>query len=626
MGTRITLLAAVAALAGGATHAQLTCSSPGVDMRAWWDGDSLSGADALDLVGDEDGLLLGNATTGPGRVGDAFYLDGSGDCVTRGEPLLDTSGPWTVEGWIYPNSTSFGQTQGIVAEVGGQDPNNTGHFAFRVLTSGVLQIFRGTGSGFSVTVHATTAPILFDNWSHVAARWDGANLRIFVNGIQPGQVTGASMYNQSEPHEFVVGAVHTGTSNQFFDGRIDELSAYSRALSDAEIQAIALAGSLGKCKDCQPLPADALAYWTMDDVCPTGPTAFTQDRLGSSSLRWINVNQISGVRDQAMEFDGSGDWLYAGQRVLDTDGPFTVEAWIRTDQANDGIRTIVSESGTIGIPGQFALRVLTTDAVQMFRTTGGGNAVQIAQTSAAVPVGTWTHVVGLWDGIEMRIYLNGELESTMLANNLWNGDTGLVTRIGSMEDGSQSFDGRIDEVVLYRRALSDSEVEDAYRAGILGKCLAGVPDAPCELGSGEDFELRTTVGPLGTEGNVHATQKLARAGDLLSVTMDSPGGFFVGFPPILLAQAFPNGAYPANDLFFTSLGLDLGQVVFAFNGLVPGAFGGATVLGPGGLSLAFPVPAGLEGSTVRFQGVAWAPGVAADGFLAVSEAHDFRID
>jgi hypothetical protein len=86
---------------------------------------------------------------------------------------------------------------------------------------------------------------------HVAMTYDGAALRLYVNGIEDASklMTGLIQPN-TEPFR-IGGGAPPGQNQLFFDGLIDEVQLYDVALSPSEIQAIYEYGVLGQCKYCQ---------------------------------------------------------------------------------------------------------------------------------------------------------------------------------------------------------------------------------------------------------------------------------------------------------------------------------------------------------------------------------------
>jgi hypothetical protein len=92
-------------------------------------------------------------------------------------------------------------------------------------------------------------PIPLQQWTHLAASFDGTTKRLYVNGALMGSTTGLSplVYDPSPNVPVTIGSGWAnGASSARFTGHIDEVSLYGRALSDAEIFSIADAGSAGK--------------------------------------------------------------------------------------------------------------------------------------------------------------------------------------------------------------------------------------------------------------------------------------------------------------------------------------------------------------------------------------------
>ena len=82
--------------------------------------------------------------------------------------------------------------------------------------------------------------------------------------------------------------------------------------------------------------------------------------------------------------------------------------------------------------------------------------------NAALPMNQWSMVALSYDGTNRRIYLNGVLDATGTAPPITGDDTGSA--IGSVVGPNATFSGRIDEVMIYNRALATSEILDLYNA------------------------------------------------------------------------------------------------------------------------------------------------------------------
>lgn len=83
--------------------------------------------------------------------------------------------------------------------------------------------------------------------------------------------------------------------------------------------------------------------------------------------------------------------------------------------------------------------------------------------------GEWCHVAGLFDGVRVKIYINGALDGE-LAYSGTPPTTGHTLRIGQRYSGDFTFKGLIDEVSIYNRALTDEEIQAIFAAGSAGKC------------------------------------------------------------------------------------------------------------------------------------------------------------
>ena len=92
-----------------------------------------------------------------------------------------------------------------------------------------------------------TNPLALNAWHHVAATWDGASIKVYVDGVKEGEVASAATLPSDLGASTAIGA-WLDAGNGFFTGSIDEVEIFDRALSDEEIRSIYWAGSAGKIK------------------------------------------------------------------------------------------------------------------------------------------------------------------------------------------------------------------------------------------------------------------------------------------------------------------------------------------------------------------------------------------
>jgi len=148
--------------------------------------------------------------------------------------------------------------------------------------------------------------------------------------------------------------------------------------------------------------------------------------------------------------------------LLQLTGPMTLTAWARPDSVSDNGR-IITKGGASGNRG-WSLNVENT----------GNWAFQVAVSSTALtaveapgaPLNTWTHVAGVYDpsgvgGPSIRLYTNGLLAKTLTAGvPAAQYNSGVNVSIGARADGTTRWNGRLDEVRVYARALSQPEIAE----------------------------------------------------------------------------------------------------------------------------------------------------------------------
>lgn len=218
--------------------ADAACVPPPTGLVSWWPGEG----NADDIVDGNDGTLLGGAAFATGMVGQAFSLDGVDDHVdVGGTGGLSFGGtkPFSIDAWVNPRITGSGGM--VVSKFNG---GVIGEYLLSVDEFGVVFFAReifpfGLGS---------TAAIPFGELSHITATYDGTTMKIYINGLLDiSEVRGAQATDTTTP--VLIGAnLRGGLPETFFDGLIDEVEIFNRALTADEVLAIFDAGNSGKCR------------------------------------------------------------------------------------------------------------------------------------------------------------------------------------------------------------------------------------------------------------------------------------------------------------------------------------------------------------------------------------------
>ncbi len=184
------------------------------------------------------------------------------------------------------------------------------------------------------------------------------------------------------------------------------------------------------------------------------------DACGNGNSCSFNVTVVDTAG--ALNFDGADDVVSvphdAGLSAFGN--AITVEAWIKPE-AVSGNQGIIGKWNDLGPTNRRSyLMWLRDDEVQFYVSSTGAD-FPSALSSDQVSAGEWTHVAGTFDGSTINVYINGVLStSTPFSGSLYNNTVDPLL-IGAVDGGGSSrrhFDGSIDEVRIYNRALCADEI------------------------------------------------------------------------------------------------------------------------------------------------------------------------
>ncbi|RLD21867.1 MAG: hypothetical protein DRI54_08805 [Bacteroidetes bacterium] len=219
------------------------CAEPPLDMVSWWSGDN----HPLDIIGNNDGTIFNDVSFTDGVVEEGFVFDGIDDFVkVPNSSTLELAGDVTVELWSKRNA--YEADDYTVISKGTSESIST-DFLMRYVFIGVEFLFVDT-NGDEIVIWA---PDFEDGqFHHYAYVRSGNTHEVYVDGFSFGPVDFVDSPASSAGYPLIIGARYhnnTDPNTNFFNGVVDELSIYNRALSGTEIQSIFNSAGLGKCKN-----------------------------------------------------------------------------------------------------------------------------------------------------------------------------------------------------------------------------------------------------------------------------------------------------------------------------------------------------------------------------------------
>lgn len=214
----------------------------------------------------------------------------------------------------------------------------------------------------------------------------------------------------------------------------------------------------------QDFTSNLVGHWAVDDGSGTtalDSTANNHDGTISGNPTWQSSAKVGGGLD--FETSDGADSIDVGTFDLTGTG-VTLAAWIKPE--NDGtdqrIITKSSSNATVDHYWQLNHEVGSTE----LRIRAGGTTERL-NVSTSLVVGHWYHLVGTYDGTTLRLYLDGVEVGSMVhsVGGAVSTSSSMPVTIGDSPIGGRAYDGEMDDVRVYDRALSATDVETLFNNG-----------------------------------------------------------------------------------------------------------------------------------------------------------------
>lgn len=256
---------------------------------------------------------------------------------------------------------------------------------------------------------------------------------------------------------------------------------------------------------------DNVLFYDFEETSWTGATDDIRDHSGRSNHGTPIGNtaiRSDGKVGQGVQFDGSGDRIRV-QNFLTNPTKLTLAAWVRPlgDPPSFWSRIIHKAQGTIGDDFALAYKgaqalgtgLNTSRKIAFIVQNSFGQTVTLVSAASLMPYEGWSFVVATYDSTlssnQVKIYINGILDNTTNQTGSIMDSGGMIGvggYIGTGDTNVRDFKGALDEVGIWTRAFTASEILDIYRRGVqrIRFQVRSCDDAAC---SGETY-----VGPGGS--------------------------------------------------------------------------------------------------------------------------------
>ena len=195
-----------------------------------------------------------------------------------------------------------------------------------------------------------------------------------------------------------------------------------------------------------------IGWWKLDET--SGTIAADSSGQGNDGTVVGGGPWVSGYIDGALDFDGDDDYVDCGyDPIFDIANEMSLAAWVT-------IRSIPTAWACVIAKGEYSWRISNNNTEQTYHfgiTIWSASNPSINGVTA-VGLDEWHHVAGTYDGANINLYLDGSLDATVATTSPIGVNAANVLLGENPEAAGRNWDGLIDDVRVYNRALSAAEI------------------------------------------------------------------------------------------------------------------------------------------------------------------------
>lgn len=244
------------------------------------------------------------------------------------------------------------------------------------------------------------------------------------------------------------------------------------------------------------LTPNLVGYWRLSETSGTTAVDVTGNHNGTISASGVTLGAVGAIisdADTAMAFNGSTGSVTITSAAFDPSGtkPFTIAAWVNPSSIDTNFRRICGREGTVN-HGAFLMWQSAAGWGFLRGDSGAGNDTVFGGT----PSSGYSFIVGTYDGVNMRLYVNGSLVGTQASSR--SVDVGTSSLLIGGTNASLNGAATIDEVSVFNTALTGTQITNLYSAGTVTNF---VPAAVIKTQYNESVPT-AIVGGITSSGNI----------------------------------------------------------------------------------------------------------------------------
>ena len=431
-------------------------------------------------------------------------VDNTPNITSFGTSTLIQNGGSASLAWVAGNYTSLSIDNSVGSVTGDSGstsvtPSTTTTYTLTATRTGTSSTFTATGS---VTIQVnynpsfdghTTSALGQDPSGTVTVSWSQSDTTDGLDDTVTATVTlyeGSGCLSTPSISSTTSTTGSVSISADTLDPRTDY--SYTVALSDSN----GGTASTSVCKNFTTGDTGLVGWWRFDEG--SGSTA--ADSSGESNNGTLNGSNglptwASGVSDGALQFDGTDDYITLGDND-DFDfgmGDFTLSAWVKSSE--NGRTQVIIDKREIepAVSGYILYKESADDNLTMALVNSSNTHMISTSDAGDLSDNAWHHVAAVREGSEVRLYTDGLLVQTAIYDvDVSSSGTFTIGCNSEEVTCQQPFNGPMDEVAVYSRALSTQEIRDFCQLNDPTGSTCSADDVPAQLTPSNDLELPPT--------------------------------------------------------------------------------------------------------------------------------------
>lgn len=437
----------------------------------WRLGES-GGSTAYDWAGFDDGVASAGVTRGAsgainGDPNSGSTFSGGNDGFVSSQSAIQGPNTFSIEAWFKTTTTAGGKIVGF----GNSKTGNSNSYDRHVYMENDGKVTFGLYPGGIRTI-SSPAGLNDGQWHQVVATLGSQGMQLFVDGLAVAQRSDVTT-GQDYTGYWRIGGDSSWAASNYFAGDIDDVAIYPTALSPITVNDHLVKS--GRASALPEAPADSYGarifadnpdiYWRLGES--TGTIAV--DTTGGDPGLYLggvtqgSASAIAGTSNTSAAFDGNSG-LVSSTESYSNPQTFSTELWFNSTTTRGG-KLIGFGSNQTGQSGSYDRHTYLDDNGHLVFGIYDGNLRYVVSPNTYTD-GAWHQVVSTMSSTGISLYVDGELVGSDTANQAQQYD-GYWRVGGDTTWGSTSsyVDARIDEVAVYRTALSAADVRSHFESG-----------------------------------------------------------------------------------------------------------------------------------------------------------------